>query len=168
MNAASPKARTATYQQIAILIDHFVAASMIMKERFFSQLIFSFLIANALEHMKNFGLVKTSRNDFVMAPLFNMLCTRLHELGPELAAPGGLYEGDCDTPEFREYGHYTRNEFTAFGRRIGIAPARVEKILDQFVKENNQANELIDQAFLPMEAKNIIRYNFMERSYRLK
>jgi serine/threonine-protein kinase HipA len=139
-----------------------------MKERFFSQLVFSWLIANASAYMKNFGVVQTSRGDYVMAPLFNMLCTRLHELGPELAAPGGLFEGDRDTSEFREYGHYTRNEFIAFALRSGIMKVRAEKILDQFVEGAAKANELINRAFLPEEARNIIRYNFMERLSRLK
>lgn len=157
-----------SYQSLALLIDKYVAASLIVKERFFSQVIFSWLIANATAHMQNFGLVRTSRGDYDLAPLQHQMCTVIHEPGPEIAPPGGLYKGDKESPEFREYGHYTRNEFTSFGRRIGLFPARIEKILDGFVAGMIPASELIDKAFLPEEVKNLFRYNFMERLFRLK
>ena len=157
-----------SYRQLATLIDSTCAASVIAKERFFSQVIFSWIIANASAYAKNMGMVKTTRADYTTAPIFTAMCTRLHELGPELAMSGGLFEGDKNTPEFRENGSYSRNEFTAFGNRIGLMPARIEKILDHFVAGKEPAEQLIERAFLPNEAKAILRFNISERLMRLK
>jgi len=156
------------YRQMALLIDTFCAASMIAKERLFIQVVFEWLIGNSDAQSKNFGVVKTIRGDDTTAPLFNSICTRLHELGPELALSGGLFEGDKHTPEFRENGSYTRNEFTAFGNRIGMLSHRIEKVLNDFVSRKENALQLIDHAFLPDEAKAIVRFNFLERLNRLK
>ena len=104
----------------------------------------------------------------MLAPLSDVLCTRVHELCPEIAAPGGLYSGDRDTIQFREYGHYTRNEFSEFARRLGMRKNRYEKILDDVVAARYEAGRLIEKAFVPDEATSIIRYYFNERVLRLK
>jgi len=163
--ALVPKAIN-SYNQLAAIIDLRCAASVIAKERFFSQVIYSWLIANGKADAKNFGLIKTSRGDYSIAPLFAAACTRLHEMGPELPLADGLFVGDKSTPEYRENGNYTRNEFVAFGSRIGLMPQRVEKIINRFVAGKEQALELINRAFLPDDAKAIIRFNILERGNR--
>ena len=40
--------------------------------------------------------------------------------------------------------------------------------MDLFVAGRNEAGKLLDQAFVPEEVKNIIRYYFNERLMRLK
>jgi serine/threonine-protein kinase HipA len=157
-----------TYLQVAAIIDSVCAANVIAKERFFMQVLYAWLIANAGAYAKNFGVVKTARGDSTIAPVFTAMCTRLHEFGPELALPGGLFDGDKNTPEFRENGNYSRNEFAAFGKRMGLMPDRIEKILDRFAGRKEMAVELIDRAFLPDEAKAIVRFTISERLMRLR
>ncbi len=157
-----------TFRRMAELADAFCAASLIAKERLFRQVLFSWLTANGWGHGNFYGLVKTPRGDYMMAPVFFAFCQRLHELGNELALPGGLYEGDKATPEFRENGSYTRNEFTSYGNRIGLPRAAVESILNLFVNGKEKADHLIGLSFLPNEAKAIIRFNFNERWSRLR
>lgn len=159
--------REYSFQHLAVLIDKLVSASLIAKERFFAQVVFSWLVSNGEAHLKNYGLVKTDRSDYVMAPVMNVMCTQIHQPGPEISAPGGLFAGDRDTAEFREYGHYTRNEFSAFGARIGLLPNRVDKILNKFVEGRILAVELIEKAFLPDEVKSSFRYFLLEKLSRL-
>jgi serine/threonine-protein kinase HipA len=157
-----------SYRQLGLITDSKCAAATIAKEHLFSQVIFTWMIADAGAKAKNFGLIKTTRSDYTMAPVFSARCTRLHELGPELALTGGLYEGDKNTPEFSENGCYTRNEFTTFGHRIGLLPHRIGKIIDGFVAGKENAEKLLEHAFLPNEAKAIIKFNITERLMRLK
>lgn len=159
--------REYSYQHLAVLIDKLVSASVITKERFFAQVVFSWLVSNGDAHLKNYGLVKTDRSDYVMAPVMNVMCTQIHQPGPEISAPGGLFSGDRNTPEFRESGHYTRSEFSIFGARIGLLPNRIDKILNKFTEGRILAVELIERAFLPEEVKNSFRYFLLERLSRL-
>ncbi len=159
--------REYSFQHLAVLIDKLVSASTIAKERFFSQVVFTWLVSNGEAHLKNYGLVKTDRSDFVMAPMMNVICTQIHKPGPEISAPGGLFIGDRNTSEFREYGHYTRNEFSDFGERIGLLPNRIDKILNKFTEGRILAVELIEKAFLPDEIKSTFRYFLLERLSRL-
>ena len=157
-----------TIFDLAGIINELVAAASVARERFFQYVLFSWLIANGHAYVNRFRLHKTERGDYMLAPLSDILCTRVHELSPEIAAPGGLYSGDRDSAQFREYGHYTRNEFTEFARRCGIRKNRYEKILDDMVAARYEAGKLIEKAFMPEEATNIIRYYFNERVLRLK
>ncbi len=157
-----------SYFDISKLIDIKCAATMLAKERFFTQVLFNWIAANAGAYAKTGGLTKTLRGDYVLAPLHATMCTRVHELGPEFSLPGGLFEGDKNSNEYRENGCYTRNEFLAFGKRIGMKENRVAKILDQFVASKNNAEQLLQKAFLPDEAKATIRFNLLERISRLK
>ncbi len=157
-----------TYRRMAEIIDALCAAALIAKERLFRQVVFSWLMTNGWGHGKFYGLVKTSRGDYTMAPLYFACCQRLHELSSELALPGGLYEGDTATPAFRENGSYTRNEFTSYGNRIGLPGHIVENILNMFVNGKEKAEKLIGLAFLPDEAKAIIQFSFNEKWSRLR
>ncbi|MBK7388973.1 MAG: HipA domain-containing protein [Bacteroidetes bacterium] len=157
-----------SYYDLVAVINENVAASLIGKERFFTNILFGWLVANGHAYMKNIRLRKTPLGDYTIFPLADILCTRAHAIGPEIAAPGGLYQGDKNTPEFREYGHYTRNEFSNFAMRLGINRKRSDKIMDHLVAGRNAAGKLLDQAFVPEEVKNIIRYYFNERLMRLK
>lgn len=157
-----------SYVQMSQLIESSCAAVMIAKEHFFRQVIFSWLIANGNAHAKLAGVIKTTSGDYTPSPLFSAMCTRLHELGFELAMPGGFFDGDKSTPDFRENGHYTRSEIESFANRIGLMHARTEKILNGFISGKDKALALIQCALLPEEAKAIIRFNFMERISRLR
>jgi len=162
------QATAKNYHLMILKASNQMAATLIAKERYFRQVVFSWLLANGLAHGKNMGAVKTSRGDLIPSPLFQAMCTRLHELDSEIPVRGGLYEGDKNSPEFRENGYYSRNEFTSLGRRIGINEARIEKILDRFLSKQERALDMISNAFLPAEAIAVIRYNFQERISRLK
>lgn len=165
MNTGKP---LRSYFQISLIADKFCAASLLVKERFFTHVLFNWVIANAGGYAKSAGLLKTVRGDLILAPLQSIICTRLHELGPDFSMADGLYDGDKNSNEYRENGCYTRSEFFNFGKRIAINEKRINKILDTFIAAEKSTMDLLHKAFLPDEAKATIRFNIAERIMRLK
>ena len=165
---AQGKRRKISFFDLAAVLDHFGAANIVLKDRFFQNIVANWILGNTYGYMKNAGLVRTSRNDFILAPLISMLSTRIHELSPELPLPGGLFDGDIHTDAFRENGHYSRNEFETFGMRLGLPVKRVKQTLDFYSGLSGKAGSLIERAFLPNEAKAIMLFYVREDISRLK
>jgi serine/threonine-protein kinase HipA len=156
------------YSQLAVLFDRYVAAALIQKNRFYRQVIFQYLIANGNAGLDQYGFIKTTQGDYVLAPLYNSFCTRLHHLDRDLAARGGLYPGDTHSPEFRENGHYSRKEFLELGFRMGIDRDHGNRIIDYFTSKTDQVDNLIEKSFINEEAKKNYRYQYYERLSRLR
>jgi serine/threonine-protein kinase HipA len=157
-----------SYLQLLEFYASLASAKMLVREHVYKWIVFSWLVGNAGAHTKTTGMVKLKSGDFMNAPLFESGCSRIHALTPELALPGGLYDGDKSTPEYRENGFYTRHEFTILGEKAGLMSHRIEKILDNFVSLKGSVSALINKAFLPAECIAIFNHTFSERISRLK
>ncbi len=151
----------------AELLDQYGAASLVLRDWYFQLTLYLWLIANGEGHAKYGGVVKTKRGDFAPAPLFGIYSGPVHQLTPELCLAGGLFEGDSQSPGFREHGHYTRTEFEMFGERLKLPESRIIKTINRFASLRQDVLLLINRAFIPEEAKQIFRYNFLERVDRL-
>jgi serine/threonine-protein kinase HipA len=160
--------RKTSFMTHATLLDRYGAASLVLRDWYFRVTVFLWLVANGGEHAKDGGVVKTARGDYGPAPLCGIFCGSIHALTPELCLPGGLFEGDTQSPGFRENGHYTRTEFELFGSRLKLPESRVTKMLDEFAACRQEALLLSERAFMPDEARKLFAYHFGERIERLK
>lgn len=156
----------AFYEDIAILIKKYVPASTVELINFFRIVLFNYLFANGDAHLKNFALMESEQGDYLLAPAYDLLCTKLHIDDADLALRDGLYEGDIDEPSFQKSGIYTRQSFLVFAERIGVQSAIAGKIIDESLKAASSAVEWIDRSFLSMEAKSRYREIALERQGR--
>lgn len=65
---------------MADIIKQYVSASSVEVLKFFRLVIFNFLFSNGDAHAKNFSLLETPSGDFILAPAYDLLNTRLHIL----------------------------------------------------------------------------------------
>lgn len=66
-----------SYEQIAKIIERYAANTGLDVVNFFEQVLFSFLTGNADMHLKNFSLIRFARNDYVLAPGYDLVATAL-------------------------------------------------------------------------------------------
>lgn len=138
-----------SYAGIAGLIEACIPAAVPAKESFFRLVVFNYLFSNGDAHVKNFSRIDcTGRGDAQLAPAYDLINTRLHVDDSDVALTGGLYERDYEYASFATYGHYCFDDFHEFGKRIGLLPVRLTRILQNFLQQNEKVEALVQRSFL--------------------
>lgn len=156
-----------SYEEIGELIKAHVGPSLIELEKFFKLVAFNYLVHNGDAHIKNFSLFRNSPEGFLLlTPAYDLANTRLH-LPEEADTALDLFKGGYATPSFTANAYYAKDDFVEFGKRLGIHPFRVERILDLLVGKQDSVNNLINNSFLEEETKTEYRNHIADRVKRL-
>ena len=138
-----------SYEAMAALIDQYFPAAIAAKEIFFQLIIFNYLFSNGDAHLKNFSRIDCSAiGDAFLAPAYDLINTRLHVDDSDLALKQGLYEDDYTHPSYSTYGFYALDDFLDFGKRIGLNPIRIKRMILKFLTNEEKVKSLISRSFL--------------------
>ncbi len=156
-----------SYEEMAELMKRYVAAYPVEIEKFFSLIIFNYLICNGDSHLKNFSLTRNEQfGDYILTPAYDLLNTRLHlTVEPDTALD--FFKDDFITEEYKAGSKYTKVDFLELGLRFGILKDRAEKILLRFTAKEKEIIEKVDQSFLPDDLKRTYIELVRERRERL-
>ena len=155
-----------SYEGIAGLIMEYVGAWKVEMEKFYRLVIFNYLFSNGDAHLKNFSLLETTNGDYLLGPAYDLLDTRIHvnEDSP-FALDNDLFkEWNWSNFRIQHPDHYPcKEDFTEFGRKIGINEKRIPKILAPFLSEQSEVELLIRRSFLDKETQILYRNHYKER-----
>jgi serine/threonine-protein kinase HipA len=158
----------ASYLDIALLIQKYVAAAPVALLNFFKMVVFNYLIANGDAHLKNFSIMETVDGDFLLAPAYDLLCTALHVDDSSMALNDGLYTKDYEEASYSTFGYYTKQSFIAFAIMAGIKKELANATIDNMLAAAAQVPGLIERSFLSDPAKQQYLHLFQERLQRLQ
>lgn len=156
-----------TYEEIGTLIDKYVAAAMPAKENFFRLVLFNYLLSNGDAHLKNFSLLRTDLGDYTLSPAYDLMSTIIH-MPTESDLALDLYEGDAQDTHFATYGAYGLPSFREFGKRIGLLPQRVDRILFVMLSKNDEVERMVVGSGLSDVVKNSYLNAFQDKVRRMK
>lgn len=157
-----------SYERIAQLIDKYIPANIPTKEAFFRLVVFNYLFSNGDAHLKNFSRIDCKGDgDAFLAPAYDLINTRIHIEDGDLALSGGLYDGDHLHPSFATFGHYCFDDFYEFGKRIGLIPIRIKKMLLKFIEEGEKVEQFVNRSFLNDETKSLYLNHYADKRKRL-
>lgn len=142
-----------SYEEIAELIRKYVPAYRIELEKYFRLVVFNYVFGNGDAHLKNFSLVETPQGDYKLSPAYDLLCTHLHVSDTDMALKDGLFRNFDMTPGFEANGFYAHDDFMEFGRRIGLMPGRIPRLLHDFETEQPAVADLVARSFLSTDKK---------------
>ncbi len=151
-----------SYEAMAGLIDQYFPAAIATKESFFQLTVFNYLFSNGDAHLKNFSRIDCSAiGDAFLAPAYDLINTRLHVDDSDLALKEGFYEDDYKHPSFSTYGFYAYDDFFEFGKRIGLTPIRIKRMINRFLLNEESVKLFVNRSFLneTSKAKYIELYN---------
>ena len=141
-----------SYEDVAALIQKYVPASRVEMLKFFDVVVFNFLSSNGDAQLKNFSLLETPDGDFILAPAYDLINTRLHVPDdPIFALDKGLFKGGDKS--FYQMGIATGKTFLEFGKRIGLPEKMVRRELNRFCASYDKAETLIANSFLSDDLK---------------
>lgn len=151
-----------SYEDVAELIQKYVAAWRVEMLKFFDIVVFNFLFSNGDAHIKNFSLLETPDGDFKLAPAYDLINTSMHLPDDTIfALRKGLFKGE--DPINYPTGIITGNTFIEFGKRIGLPEKTVKKEVDRFCDSYDKAETLISNSFLSDELKTKYRIMYHTR-----
>jgi len=150
-----------SYEELGMLIQQYVPAWRIEIEKYFSLVLFNYIISNGDAHLKNFSILETSSGDHILSPAYDLINSKLHVSDTNFALKKGLFADTYKSAEHQKTGQPTKVDFIEFGKRIGISENRVEKLLQPFLEKQPLAEILIEHSFLSDTSKKgyLIMYN---------
>jgi serine/threonine-protein kinase HipA len=78
-----------------------------------------------------------------------------------------LYDKDHESAYYATYGHYGRTEFIEFAKRLGIVEVRYMRIINEFLENDKEVNDFIQNSFLSNNALESFSINYKSRIKRL-
>ena len=153
-----------SYEEAGLLIQKYVSAWRIEIEKYFSLVLFNFLFSNGDAHLKNFSLLESTKGDYLLSPIYDLLNTKLHVDDSDFALDKGLFADDFKSEQFKKSMHPNKSDFEEFGRRIGVTENRIEKIMAPYLEKQPFMEVLISRSFLTEANKR--RYLMMYQTKR--
>jgi len=142
-----------SYEDIGRIIKKYIPSATIAMEKYFRLVVFNYLFSNGDAHLKNFSAIESPDGDYVLAPAYDLMCTRLHIDDGDLGLQEGLYKGDMDSPSYGRFGIYTYDNFIEFAERLAIPPKRSSKMIEQMLQKIPAVEPLVQRSFLSAELK---------------
>ena len=156
-----------SYEEMALLIQKYVPASIIEMEKFFKLVVFNYLFSNGDAHLKNFALLQTSSGDHILSPAYDLINTRIHVDDRDFALDEGLFMDDYMSDHMKVNGWAGLQDFQEFARRIGIGERRIDLILKPFIEKQVLVEELIHRSFLDEPTKKAYLLLYQTKRNRL-
>ncbi len=155
-----------SYEEVGMLIQKYVPAWRVEIEKFFSLVVFNFLLSNGDAHLKNFSLLESSKGDYLLSPAYDLINTRLHVDDTDFALDKGLFADNFKSEGFKRSGHPSKSDFIEFAKRLGVVEGRIEKLLHPFLESQAFIEVLINRSFLSESNKRsyTMMYN-MKRNF---
>jgi len=155
------------YVQLGKLIEQYIPAWRIEIEKYFSVVLFNYLISNGDAHLKNFAVLETLNGDHILSPMYDLLNTRIHVDDPAFALTGGLLPDKMRSVNYKRNGVPTRSDFINFGKEIGVSEKRIDKIISPFAESQSQVLKMINNSYLSAASKNgyTIHYNTRRKQF---
>jgi serine/threonine-protein kinase HipA len=155
-----------SYEELGKLFQKFIPAWQIEIEKYFSLVVFNYLFSNGNAHLKNFSLIETENNNYVLSPAYSLKNTMLHIGGPDFALRKGLFADDYMSDDFKKTGHASYLDFTEFGKRIGVSGKKINILLEPFRESNSNVEAMAQRSFLSKILKEkYIRLYFEKLNY---
>jgi serine/threonine-protein kinase HipA len=156
-----------SYEEMGVLIQKYVPAWMIEIEKFFTLVLFNYLISNGDAHLKNFALLENSSGDYLLSPAYDLINTRIHVDDTDFALARGLFKDNFQSESQKKSGHAAITDFEEFGRRIGMNESRIRKLSEPFLKKQPIIETFVRRSFLNEKCKRSFLLHYNTRLNRL-
>jgi len=141
----------ATYEQCGRILRRFCAAYAVEVEKLFTRILFCYGFSNGDAHLKNFSLLQTEYDDYVLTPAYDLRCTSLH-FPAESRTALDLFD-DFESEFFRGNGFYGRDDFLKLAELYGMRSQRAVTYVDRIAEARPAVALLVQRSFLSEGAR---------------
>lgn len=156
-----------SYEEIGSLMKANIGPYPIESEKFFKLVLYNYLVHNGDAHLKNFSIFRhPGIGIHILTPAYDLANTRIH-LPNESDTALEMFQGDFETESYRANAYYAKDDFIAFGGKLGIPAERTLQYIDFFLLQGARVNRLIDASFLPKSTQALYSTLVADRLKRL-
>jgi len=151
-----------SYQAIGELIRQHVATYRVDLERFFTLVVFNYLVHNGDAHAKNFSLIRNDvTSQYNLSPAYDLLNTRLH-LPTETRTALELFQDEFETESYKANAFYAYDDFAELAKRLGLVEKRYRRTLEMFISKGAEVEAMIDASGLTDECKALYKHHIRD------
>jgi len=88
-------------------------------------ILFNYIFSNGDARLKNFSVIRSTQGDYVLTPVYDLLCTRIHS--PQESDMALSLFKYVFTESYKAYGFYTYRDFLLFCQQVGIKKRGLRK-----------------------------------------
>lgn len=138
-----------SYQQMAKVLKSVVGEKtyLLEAEKLFQAIVFNYLVNNGDAHVKNFSVIFPLGKAPTLAPLYDLLNTRLH-LPTDNFMALDLFEDGYETPSFGAKGFYSYRDFLEFSEKIGLSFQQANNFLESILGKISEINGFLEKSAL--------------------
>lgn len=152
-----------SYEAIGDLIRRHVATFRVDLERFFTLVVFNYVVNNGDAHAKNFSLIRDDiTSQYNLTPAYDLLNTRLH-LPNESRTALDLFKDDFETESYQKQAFYAYDDFAEFGKRLGLVESRFKRIMEMFIGKGSDVEAMIDASRLSDDCQDLYKHHVRDR-----
>lgn len=105
-----------SYEQLAGIIGKVSSATLLDLKLFFRMVLVNFILCNGDAHAKNFSMLEADSDAWRLAPVYDVMNTRVHVSDTDFAMSQGLFEDGRTCP-----GNHLSDFFLSWGEAIGLS-----------------------------------------------
>lgn len=147
-----------SYEELAAVVARVSSAPLLDLRLFFRMVLANYILCNGDAHAKNFSMIDEDNGAWRLAPVYDVMNTRVHVADDDFAMENGLFKDNREPPK-----NQVKDFFQTWGEKIGLS-AKIIRIEIRNACENFDTilNELAS-SYMSQKAQNVFRYHIRQR-----
>ena len=147
-----------SYEQLAGIIGKVSSAPLLDLRLFFRMVLVNFILCNGDAHAKNFSMLEADGGAWRLAPVYDVMNTRVHVSDTAFAMSQGLFEDGRTCP-----GNHLRDFFLTWGEAIGLSRRIAQLDLRNILQRCHGIISELPNSHMTPKAQRVFRYHMKQR-----
>lgn len=147
-----------SYEDLAEIISRVSSAPLLDLRIFFRMVLVNFILCNGDAHAKNFSLLDEDAGTWRLAPVYDVMNTRVHVPDADFAMENGLFANAQEAPKGK-----MNDFFLRWGEKIGLSSRIVSMELRNILRGYPAILEALSSSYMSRKAQSVFRYHLKQR-----
>lgn len=147
-----------SYEELATLIASISSAPMLDLRLFFRMVLANYILCNGDAHAKNFSMIDADNGAWRLAPVYDVMNTRVHVTDDVFAMGNGLFKDNGESPKSQ-----MRDFFQMWGEQIGLSAKLVTIEIRNACDISTPILKELPSSYMSQKAQSVFRYHVKQR-----
>ena len=152
-----------SYEGLAAIISQVSGARLLDLRLFFRAVLVNFLLCNGDAHAKNFAMIDEDAGAWRLAPVYDVLNTRVHVADSDFAMESGLFENRQPLPKGK-----LNTFFLSWGEALGLSPRIVSMEMRSILRACPSVLTALPGSYMSRKSQKVFLYHLKQRLQRFE
>lgn len=150
-----------SYEQLAGIVARVSSAPLMDVRMFFRMVLVNFILCNGDAHAKNFSMLETDDGAWRLAPVYDVMNTRVHVSDTDFAMGRGLFDDGRPCPR-----KHLSDFFLAWGEAIGLSRRIIQLDIRNILQRSRDIISELPNSYMTPKAQRVFCYHTRQRLAR--